>query len=324
MLAYIIRRTFYVIPVVLGVALITFILFHVVGAETAPSLILGKNATPEAIAELKEQLGLSGPLFLNWQAARETGSVAALFDSQFVAYLRQILTLDFGRSWANQQKISTMLRAGIFPSLTLTVPIFLINLLLAIGIALFAAYYRNTLLDRGIVIVSVMGMSISYLVYILVGQYLLAFEGGWFPIWGYESAYYLVLPVLVGVVSGLGSGVRFYRTVMLDEMYQDYVRTAFAKGHTERTVLFKHVLKNAMIPILTSVVLSIPFLYAGSLLLENFFGIPGLGYLSIEAINSRDFPVIKAIVFIGSVLYVIASLVTDICYALVDPRIKLR
>jgi peptide/nickel transport system permease protein len=306
MLAYIIRRTLYVIPVVLGVALITFILFNVVGWNSA-AMMLGKHASPEEIAALQKKLGLAGPLH-----------------EQFLFYLKQIVTFDFGRSFATNQKISTMILDGVIPSLTLTIPIFIIDLVIAIAIALVAAYKRNTLLDRSIVVLAVVGMSVSSLVYILAGQYILAYRFEWFPIWGYESIKYLFLPVVIGVVSGLGSGVRFYRTVMLDEMYQDYVRTAFAKGNTESTVLFRHVLKNAMIPILTSVVLSIPFLYTGSLLLENFFGIPGLGYLSVEAINSADFPVIKAIVFVGSVMYVFASLLTDICYALVDPRIKLR
>jgi peptide/nickel transport system permease protein len=306
MLAYIIRRLLYVVPVVFGVALVTFILFNVVGWNAA-SQMLGKHASPEEIAALQKQLGLDGPLY-----------------KQFGHYLWQIVTFDFGRSFASGQKISTLVLNGILPSLSLTVPIFIIDLVLAIIIALVAAYYRNTWLDRSIVILAVVGMSVSYLVYILVGQYVLAFQGRHFPIWGYESVKYLFLPVIIGVISGLGSGVRFYRTVMLDEMYQDYVRTAFAKGCSQPSVLFRHVLKNAMIPILTSVVLSIPFLYTGNLLLENFFGIPGLGYLSVEAINSTDYPVIKAIVFVGSVLYVVASLVTDICYALVDPRIKLR
>jgi peptide/nickel transport system permease protein len=306
MLAYIIRRTLYVIPVVFGVALITFVLFNVVGWNAA-SQMLGRHATVEEIAALQKQLGLSGPLPV-----------------QFAHYLKQIATFNFGRSFASNQEISTLILNGILPSLSLTVPIFAIELVVTIAIALFAAYYRNTWLDRSVVVLAVMGMSVSYLVYILVGQYVLAYQLRLFPIWGFESVRYLVLPVIIGVVSGLGSGVRFYRTVMLDEMYQDYVRTAFAKGNAERTVLFKHVLKNAMIPILTSVVLSIPFLYTGNLLLETFFGIPGLGYLSIEAINSSDFPVIKAVVLVGSIMYVFASLLTDICYALVDPRIKLR
>ena len=306
MLAYIIRRALYVIPVVFGVALITFILFNVVGWNSA-AMMLGKHASAEEIAALQEKLGLSGPLH-----------------KQFLHYLQQIITFDFGRSFATNQKISTMILDGVVPSLTLTIPIFVIDLVIAIGIALVAAFKRNTLMDRTIVVLAVIGMSVSSLVYILVGQYILAYQLGAFPIWGYESVKYLILPVIIGVVSGLGSGVRFYRTVMLDEMYQDYVRTAFAKGNSKSSVLFRHVLKNAMIPIITSVVLSIPFLYTGSLLLENFFGIPGLGYLSVEAVNSADFPVIKAIVFVGSVMYVFASLLTDICYAVVDPRIKLR
>lgn len=323
MLAYILRRTLYVIPIVFGVALITFILFHVVGWN-APALMLGKHASPQEIEALAKQLGLWGPKFFNVQAVRETGALSAVFDSQFFHYLKQIVTFDFGRSWATNQKISTLILQGIVPSLTLTVPIFFTEIVVAISIALVAAFYRNTWLDRAIVVVAVMGMSVSYLVYILLGQYLLAYRLGLFPIWGYETVKYVFLPVLIGVVSGLGGNVRFYRTVMLDEMYQDYVRTARSKGVTNKRLLFRHVLGNAMIPILTNVVIAIPFLYTGSLLLENFFGIPGLGYLSIEAINSTDFPVIKAIVLVGSILYVFASLLTDICYALVDPRIKLR
>ncbi len=167
-------------------------------------------------------------------------------------------------------------------------------------------------------------MSINYLVYIVAGQYFLAYKSGWFPVWGYESAKYLMLPVIIGVVSGLGSNIRFYRTVMLDEMYKDYVRTAFAKGVSKPRVLFVHVLKNAMIPIITNVVIAIPFLYTGSLLLESFFGIPGLGYLSINAILSADIDVVRAIVLIGALLFVISNLLTDICYAVADPRVKLK
>ena len=213
---------------------------------------------------------------------------------------------------------------GVVPSLTLAVPIFFVEAVVAISIALFAAFYRNTWIDRTLVVLCVVGMSVSYLVYILVFQYILAFRLRWFPIWGYESVKYLLLPVIVGLVSGLGGEVRFYRTVMLDEMYQDYVRTAFSKGVSQRAVLFKHVLKNAMIPVITHTVIAIPFLYTGNLLLETFFGIPGVGYLAVEAINSNDIPVIKATVMVGSIIYVFASLITDICYAMVDPRVKLR
>jgi peptide/nickel transport system permease protein len=167
-------------------------------------------------------------------------------------------------------------------------------------------------------------MSVNYLVWIIFGQYFLAYVSRWFPIWGFESWRYLVLPVLIGVVSGLGAELRLYRTIMLDEMYRDYVRTAFAKGVSRRGVLFKHVLKNAMIPILTSVVMAIPFLYTGNLLLESFFGIPGLGNMGVNAFNNSDFDVIRGLVLVGSVIYVIANLLTDICYAIVDPRVRLR
>jgi peptide/nickel transport system permease protein len=222
------------------------------------------------------------------------------------------------------QPIAQMIRQGVGPSLMLTVPIFLIGLVIAISLSLICAFYRSTWLDRTLVILSVALMSINYLVWIVVGQYLAAYRWGWFPVWGFESWAYLILPISIGVLSGLGSDVRFYRTVMLDEMYKEYVRTAFAKGVSQRGVLFKHVLKNAMITVTTNVVIAIPFLYTGSLLLESFFGIPGLGYLAINAIMSSDVDVIRAIVLIGAVLYVVANLLTDICYALVDPRVQLR
>ena len=167
-------------------------------------------------------------------------------------------------------------------------------------------------------------MSINYLVWIVAGQYVLGYKLAWFPIWGFESWRFLLLPVVIGVVHGLGTNIRFYRTIMLDEVYRDYVRTAFAKGVSRHGVLFKHVLKNIMIPVLTNVIIVIPYLYTGSLLLEHFYGIPGLGNMSINAINSSDVDVLRAVVFIGAVLFVIANLVTDICYALVDPRVKLK
>ncbi|MCZ2110465.1 MAG: ABC transporter permease, partial [Dehalococcoidia bacterium] len=212
----------------------------------------------------------------------------------------------------------------IGPSLTLTVPIFVIGLIVAIALSLVCAFFRDSWLDRFFVVFGVALMSVNYLVWIIVGQYLMAYQWGWFPVWGFESMAYLLLPVLIGVFSGLGSDLRFYRTIMLDEMYREYVRTAFAKGVGRGGVLFRHVLKNAMITVVTNVVIAIPFLYTGSLLLESFFGIPGLGYLGINAINSSDVDVIRAIVLIGSVLYVLANLATDLCYALVDPRVKLK
>ena len=244
-------------------------------------------------------------------------------DSQLLFYLGQIARCDFGESAETNQRVSRMILSGILPSLALTVPMFLVGLIVEIALALFCAFFRDTLVDRFFVVLSVVLMSVNYLVWIVFGQYFLGYKLHWFPVWGFESWRYLVLPCLIGVISGLGTGIRFYRTIMLDEMYRDYVRTAFAKGVSRTGVLFKHVLKNAMIPILTSVVMAIPFLYTGSLLLESFFGIPGLGNLAINGILNSDVDVIRAVVLVGAVIYVIANLITDICYTLVDPRVKL-
>jgi peptide/nickel transport system permease protein len=201
---------------------------------------------------------------------------------------------------------------------------FLIGLTLQIAIALVCAFHRNRWVDRLIVVSSVAVMSIPYMVWIIIGQYGLGYHFRIFPIWGYESPGYLVLPCLIGISSGLGSGIRFYRAIMLDEVNRDYVRTAVAKGVGRSGVLFRHVLKNAMIPILTSVVVAIPFLYTGSLLLESFFGIPGLGNMAINGLYSSDYDVIRSIVFIGAVLYMVSSLVTDILYTVVDPRVRVQ
>lgn len=246
------------------------------------------------------------------------------FDSQFLFYLKQLAHLDFGVSISNNQRVSKLLLDGIGPSLMLTVPIFFVGLITAVMLSLFCAFWRDTWIDRFFVVFSVALMSVNYLVWIVGGQYLLGFKLGWFPVWGFEDPRYLALPVLIGVFSGLGAELRFYRTIMLDEAHRDYVRTAQAKGVSRTGVLFKHVLKNAMIPIITNTVIAIPFLYTGSLLLESFFGIPGLGYLGINAINSSDVDVVRAIVLVGSIIFVIANLLTDLCYALVDPRVKLK
>jgi peptide/nickel transport system permease protein len=316
--AYILRRLLSVIPITLGVLLVTFLLFRVIGGNPAYR-IAGKNATPERIAQIAHERGYDKPFFLNWQAF-PTG----LFDAQFPRLCRQLLRGDFGESIKTKQRVSTMLRDGVWPSLCLTTPLFAIELVLAIALALLAAYYRDTWMDRGIVVLAVMGMSISSLVYIMVAQYWLASEWRLFPVWGFEGPQYLVLPVLIGVVAGTGGSVRFYRTVMLDEMYQDYVRTARAKGVSPQGVLFRHVLRNAMIPILTNVIVAIPFLYTGALLLENFFGIPGLGRLTVNALFAGDEDVIFATTFIGAILFVIANTVTDIAYTWADPRIRLQ
>jgi len=246
------------------------------------------------------------------------------FDSQFFFYLRQLARLDFGISSSTNQRVSKLMLDGIGPSLMLAVPIFFAGLITAVMLSLLCAFWRDTWVDRFFVVFSVALMSVNYLVWIVAGQYLLGFKLGWFPVWGFEDPRYLALPVLIGVFSGLGAELRIYRTVMLDEMHRDYVRTAQAKGVSRAGLLFKHVLKNAMIPIITNTVISISFLYTGNLLLESFFGIPGLGYLGINAINSSDVDVVRAIVLVGAIIFVIANLLTDLCYALVDPRVKLK
>jgi peptide/nickel transport system permease protein len=246
------------------------------------------------------------------------------FDSQLVHYFQALARLDLGTSLATHEKVTTMLKRGVLPSLALTVPIFFGGLAVSVCLALVCAYWRNRWPDRVFVFIAVALMSVNYLVWIIFGQFFLAFKWQWFPVWGFESWSYLLLPVMIGILSGLGANLRFYRTIILDELYKDYVRTAFAKGLSPAGVLFKHVLPNAMIPIVTNTVIALPFLYTGSLLLESFFGIPGLGGLSINAINSSDVDVVRGVVLVGAVLYVVASLVTDLCYALVDPRVKLR
>ena len=267
---------------------------------------------------------LCGESPIHLRSTRLQFRVANPFDSQLVFYLNQIRRFDFGVSLETNQRVSRMILDGVLPSLALTTPIFLIGLVTAVSLALICAFFRNTFIDRFFVVFSVTLMSVNYLVWIVFGQYVLGYVKNWFPVWGFESPRYLLLPALIGIVSGLGGGLRFYRTIMLDEMYRDYVRTAFAKGVGHSGVLFRHVLKNAMIPILTSVVMTIPFLYTGSMLLESFFGIPGMGNMTISAINSSDVDVIRAVVFVGSMIYVVANLLTDISYTLVDPRVRLK
>jgi len=324
--AYIIRRLLNVIPIVFGVMVILFILFHLVGGDPAIEMA-GKGASAETLEQVRREYGFDKPLLVNLHAFEDRG-LAGLVDSQFFHHIWDSVTFDFGKSYRSRRDITEIIREGAIPSLSLTVPILLLGLPTALAVSLMVAYVRGTLADRGLVVLCVLAMSMPYLSYILFAQWFFAYRLDRFPVFGYEEGWakieYLILPVLIGVVSGLGAEVRFYRTVILDEVHADYVRTARAKGASAHRVLFKHVLKNAMIPVITRVVLAIPFLFLGSLLLERFFGIPGLGYLTIEAIHSRDYPVISAMTFIGALLYVFGLIVTDICYALVDPRVELR
>ena len=242
--------------------------------------------------------------------------------------MRELLLFKFPESDYLHEKVSDLLKQKIVPSLTITVPAFLLSILVTLPIALFIAYYRGTYIDRLAFFICVILMSIVILNYIIVGQYLLAVVFKYFPIYGYEFGAgawkFVLLPIILAVAAGLGRRGAVLRTVMLNEVRADYVRTAMAKGVSEEGVLFKHVLKNAMIPILTVTVLSIPFLITGSLLLEMYFGIPGMGNLMLNAINNHDYPVIRTLVYIYSLLYIAGSILTDISYTLVDPRVGLR
>jgi peptide/nickel transport system permease protein len=311
MIKYIIRRLLYMIPVLLGVSLIIFLLFNLVAGDPT-AVLLGKNATARQMIELREQLGLNKPML-----------------AQYFDVVKSAFTFDFGHSWATKQEITSMLKQGAYPSLCLTVPAFVISTVLSLIIALVVAYYRGKGIDLFIRFLCIAGMSISALAYILGFQYFFAFKLGWFEISGFEYGFpdfipYIALPTIIWIILSLGPDVRFFRTVILDEIYQDYVRTARAKGLSELNVLLKHVLRNAMIPIITYVVIQIPYLILGALLLESFFSIPGLGGITLNALNSSDFPVIKAMAILSSVVYIIFSLISDVLYTFADPRVKLK
>lgn len=309
MLKYVLRRLGETIPTTIGILLLTFVLFNVVGGSPA-EVVLGKNATAESIAAFNRKWGYDKPLILST-------------DSQFVNFVGGLCKGDFGYSLENQEPVLDVLKRGAGPSLSLTVPILLGGVIIALMLALLAAATRGGWVDRAVLLVSAILMSVNYVIWVLAGQFFLSYKSGLFPVWGYSSAYYLVLPVLIGIFSSLGTDVRFFRTAILDEVYKPYVLTARAKGLSRWTIMTRHVLRNALIPIVTYVSLSIPYLFTGSLLLESFFGIPGLGSVSINAIHSADMAVVRAVVVLGSLLYQFVNLLTDILYAFLDPRIRL-
>ena len=287
--------------------------------------ILGeKNITQEDIDNWKRDHGYHLPLFMNF---RESG-LAVFTQTIFFQKSVGLMFFNFGRSDRNNIDISREIRRRIWPSLAIAIPTFIIALLVDITFAMLVAYYRATYVDFWGVVVCVTMMSISMLFYIIGGQWLFGKMLRLFPISGYDTGTnmfkFVILPVVIGVIGGVGMAVRFYRTIFLEEVNKDYVRTARAKGLGEGKVLFKHALKNAMIPILTNVVMTIPFLVMGSLLMENFFAIPGLGSFTIDAIYAQDFAIVRCMVYIGAILYIVGLLLTDISYTLVDPRIRLE
>ncbi len=323
MLAYILRRLLYAIPILLGVNLLTFALFFVVNTpDDMARMQLGvKRVTPEAIEKWKAERGYDKPLFINAAAS----GTATLTDTIFFQKSARMFIGEFGRA-EDGRDIAREIAVRMGPSLAIALPTFVLGLWVALSFALVLAFFRATALDVWGVVLCVAMMSISGLFYIIGGQYLISKLWKLVPISGYASGLdawrFLVLPVLIGVISGIGSSTRWYRTIFLEEVGKDYVRTARAKGLPETLVFFRHILRNALIPILTGVVVVIPLLFMGSLLTESFFGIPGLGSYTIDAINAQDFAVVRAMVFIGSVLYILGLILTDISYTLVDPRIR--
>jgi peptide/nickel transport system permease protein len=312
MAAYILRRLWQMVPTILGVVLLVFFLFKYFGGDPA-EILGGLNATPEQIAAIRQQLGLDQPVWV-----------------QLGIYLKSIVTFDWGKSWATNEAVSNLFASRLPATLTVMLPILILDVLLALPIAMWVAYRRGSLADRTLMVITTVALSISFLVYIIVGQYLFGFQLGWFPVQGWSDNLwtnlltYVPLPVLLAVMVGLAPQTRLYRSFFLDELGHDYVRTARAKGLTENTVMFRHVLRNAMIPILTNIGLSLPGVFVGSFLIEVFFSIPGLGREILLAVNRSDYPVIQAIAVYLAVLTMVINLIVDVMFKLVDPRVVLK
>jgi peptide/nickel transport system permease protein len=326
MATYLLRRLLYLIPTLLGVNLVVFLLFFLVNSpdDMARQALGDKASNPEQIDRWKEAHGYHQPLFLNPAAAGAGRLTETIFFRKSLA----LFWGDFGRSDMTLEPLGAEIRQRMGPSLCITAPIFLGTLLVNVLIAMLAASRRASRVDLGIQLACVFLMSISTLIFIIAGQYLFAKILRLVPVSGFlpgaDMVKFLLLPVGIGVLGGLGGGIRLYRTFFLEEISKDYVRTARAKGLSEGAVLFLHVLKNAMIPILTNVPMQILMLFMGNMLLESFFSIPGLGGYTIMAVNTQDFAVVRVMVFLGSALYIAGLLLTDICYAVADPRVRLQ
>ncbi len=312
MSAYILRRLWQILPTLAGVILLVFILFNWVGGD--PALVLaGKVTDPAQIENIRRQLGVDQPWWV-----------------QLWIFVQQVFTFDFGRSWSTNEEVSRILLTRIGPTLTIMVPVLVLETTLAVLLAVLVAYVRGTVTDRAIMIITTAAMSISFLVYIIVAQWLFGFQLGWFPVQGWTNSFltnltvYAPLPILLAVLVGLAPQLRLYRSFLLDEINQDYVRTARAKGLPERRVMLKHVLRNAMIPILTNIAIYLPGLFVGSFLLEVFFAIPGLGREIVGAVNRSDFPVIKAVTVYLAMLTMLVNLLVDVLYRFVDPRVSFK
>ncbi len=322
MWAYIIRRILWTIPIVLGVVLITFILFTYIAKDPARQYA-GRFATPEVLQAVRHKMGLDKPRWFDLQALAH-GHIGKAFDSQFF----NILTFHFGESMRWEEPLWTLIKRKAPASMMIQVPAFIILLGVQLALALYVAFKRGRWQDYSVTFLAVLGMSVPALSIYIAAQWLFGRELSVFPVAGWEAGVYAIhyaaLPIMLSVLMGIGSGVRFYRTVILEEVNQDYVRTARAKGVAVRDVMFSHVLRNVMIPVITSTVAALPGLVLGALLLERIFQIPGLGNFMVEAINNNDRSVVMAMTYVLSIVYCLLLLVTDICYALADPRVSLK
>ncbi len=323
MLSYIIRRIMYAVPIIIGVNVLTALLFFQINTpdDMARKILGEKFVTPAAVENWKKDHGYDLPAFIN---TKERGA-GVVTQTIFFQKSAPLLWFDFGRSDRNNIDIGSEIHERMWASLAISLPTFIMAIIINLFFAMILAYLRGTALDTGGLFICVILMSISMLFYIIGGQFLFGKALRLLPISGYDtglhSIKFLILPVVVALIGSTGAGVRFYRTVFLEETGKDYIRTARAKGLGEGKVLFKHALKNAMIPVLTNVVVSIPFLFYGSLIMESFFSIPGLGSFTIDAIQAQDFAIVRSMVYLGSILYIIGLILTDISYTLVDPRV---
>ena len=325
MINYILRRIIYALPILIGVNIITFVLFFVVNTpDDMARMHLGmKRVSQDAIVKWKDERGYNKPILIN----QEADGIKKLTNTIFFENSVKLFVFDFGRSDSGRD-IGYDISQRMWPSLAITVPSLLVGLLAFITFGLILAFFRGTYVDISGVVLCVIMMSISGLFYIIGGQYLIGKFLHLVPISGYDTGLnafkFIILPVLVGLIGGIGASTRWYRTIFLEEMNKDYVRTARAKGLSESRVLYKHVLSNGLIPILTGVVVILPSLFIGSLIVESFFAVPGLGSYTIDAINRQDFAIVRSMVFLGSVLYIVGLILTDISYTLVDPRVRLN
>jgi peptide/nickel transport system permease protein len=312
MLAYIVRRLWQIIPTLLGVILLIFLLFNVVGGDPA-YLLAGKISNPEQIANIRKQLGIDEPYYV-----------------QLWIFIKQVLTFDFGASWSTNEAVSSIFATRLPASLMIGIPLLALDTAITVAIALGVAYVRGSLTDRAVMISCTVAQSVSILVYIIVFQYVLAYKFGWFPVQGWGNGFFenlfkfSALPVLIGLAVSLAPNIRLYRTFVLDETNQDYVRTARAKGLSENRVMFVHVLRNASIPIITNLMIQLPGLLVGLFLIERFFSVPGIGREVILAVERSDFPVIKAITVYVALATMLANLAADLLYKAVDPRVELK